>query len=261
MAAVLIILPPSETKRPAPDDGPPLDLEQLSFPELTPMRLRVLDALITTSQGPDAFRRLRVRQSLAAEVDRNTRLRDLPTRPAADTYSGPLYAGLDPGSWSDEVRSRAERDLVIVSALWGALRPGDRIPPYRLHACASPVGLERLEPMWRSVLPSVLTDAAEASGPILDLRSPSYRAVGRPRGLDAETVMLRVRPSSDGPPHIGDVVAKRVRGQVARHVLASDADPAEPLDIADILATRWPIELEPPGGRNRAWTITLEAGD
>jgi hypothetical protein len=58
---VLIILPPSETKRPAPPSGPALDLEQLAFPALNPMRKRVMAALIETSTQPDALERLRVR--------------------------------------------------------------------------------------------------------------------------------------------------------------------------------------------------------
>ena len=257
-ASVLVILPPSETKRPSPDDGSPLDLERLSFPELMPIRCRVLDALVATSAEPDGLRRLLVRPSLAGDVARNERLRELPTRRAADTYAGPLYGGLDPSTWSADMWSRAAREVVIVSALWGALRPTDRIPPYRLHVCARLIGLDRLEPMWRTVLGEVLADAAERRGPVLDLRSPVYQAVGRPAGLDDEIVTLRVRPSPEGPPHIGDVVAKRTRGEAARQLLSSDAQPADPLDIADVLAMRWPIEVEPPRGRSRAWTITLE---
>lgn len=256
---MLIVLPPSETKRQPPRDGAVLDLEGLSFPELTPTRRRMLDALIATSQAPDALRRLRVRPSLAGEVARNARLGELPTRRAVDTYAGALYVGFDPEAWSPEMRRRAARDIVIVSSLWGALRPDDRIPPYRLHICASPIGLDRLEPMWRTLIPSVLAQLAGNRGPILDLRSPVYRAVGRPPGLDAETVILRVRPAPGGPAHLGDVTAKRVCGEAARHILASSADPAEPLDIADLLAERWPIELEPPSGRSRTWTIRLQS--
>jgi cytoplasmic iron level regulating protein YaaA (DUF328/UPF0246 family) len=256
---VLIILPPSETKLPPPEGGSPLDLDRLSFPSLTAIRERVIDALVATSQRPDALRCLLVRPSLAGEVGRNEQLRDLPTRPAVDTYAGPLYEGLDAGSWSSHAEKRAGRQLVIVSALWGALRPADRIPPYRLHVCARLVGMERLEPAWRTLLPPILTDAAARRGPVVDLRSRVYQAVGRPTGLDDQTVTLRIRPSPGGPAHIGDVIAKRVRGAAASHLLASEADPEDPLDIADLLATRWSLEVDPPAARNRTWTITLQS--
>lgn len=254
---MLIILPPSETKRPPLEAGTPLDLDRLSFPSLTPMRKRVMDALVSTSRAADALRRLQVGPSLANEVTRNEQLRDLPTRRAVDTYSGPLYDGLDAGSWSVEAEKRAARQLVIVSALWGALRPADQIPPYRLHPCARLVGMDKVEPVWRTVLPPALADAAEQRGPVLDLRSAAFRSVGRPTGLDGETVTLRIRSAPGGPTHLGDVIAKRVRGEAASHLLASDGDPEDPLDIADLLGTRWELEVDPPGGRNRSWTVTL----
>jgi cytoplasmic iron level regulating protein YaaA (DUF328/UPF0246 family) len=256
---VLIILPPSETKLPPPESGSPLDLDRLSFPSLTATRERVMDALIATSQRSDALRRLFVGPSLAGEVARNEHLRDLPTRSAVETYAGPLYEGLDAGSWSSRATKRAARQLVIVSALWGALRAADRIPPYRLYVCARLVGLDRLEPAWRRLLAPILLDAAGRHGPVLDLRSSAYQAVGRPTGLDNQTVTLRVRPSPSGPAHIGDVIAKRVRGEAASHLLSSEADPEDPLDIADLLATRWSLEVDPPAGRKRTWTITLQS--
>jgi cytoplasmic iron level regulating protein YaaA (DUF328/UPF0246 family) len=117
--------------------------------------------------------------------------------------------------------------------------------------------MDRLEPAWRTVLEDTLTDAAERRGPILDLRSSVYQAVGRPAGLDEETVTLRIRPAPGGPTRIGDVIAKRVRGEAASHLLSSEADPGDPLDIADLLARRWSIEIDPPAGRKRTWTVTL----
>ncbi len=256
---MLIILPPSETKLPPPEGGSPLDLDRLSFPSLTAMRERLMDALVATSQRPDALRRMLVRPSLGGEVARNEHLRDLATRPAVQTYAGPLYEGLDAGSWSSRAERRAARRLVIVSALWGALRPKDRIPPYRLHICARLVGMDRLEPAWRTLLAPILTDTAAQRGPVLDLRSPVYQAAGRPMGLDDQTVTLRIRPSPGGPAHIGDVIAKRVRGEAASYLLSSEADPEDPLDIADLLATRWSLEVDPPAGRSRTWTITLQS--
>ncbi len=255
---MLIILPPSETKLPPPEHGTPLDLARLSFPSLSAMRERVMDALVATTQRPDALRRLMVRPSLTREVARNEYLHDLPTRRAVDTYAGPLYEGLDAGSWSSHAEKRAASQLIIVSALWGALRPADRIPSYRLYACARLVGMDRLEPAWRTLLIPILTDAAQ-HGPVLDLRSRAYQAVGRPAGLDDQTVTLRIRPAPGGPAHIGDVNAKRVRGEAASHLLSSEADPEDPLDIADLLAARWSLEVDSPAGRNRTWTISLSA--
>ena len=257
---MLIILPPSETKRNPPTTGKPLDLSDLSFPELTPLRKRVVKALIDTSRSPDAFERLGVRHSLVADVLRNTELPEVPTRPAIETYSGPLYAGLDPATMSADARRRSGTAVVICSALWGALRPDDQIPAYRLHACARLTGLDRLEPMWRTLLPQALARAAGPHGVVLDLRSPAYQALGKPAGAASRTVTLRVLPESDKRT-IGDVIAKRIRGEVARYLLECESQPGDTDELADVLGQRWPVRLDPPAGPSQAWIIRLRPRD
>jgi cytoplasmic iron level regulating protein YaaA (DUF328/UPF0246 family) len=258
---MLIILPPSETKRPPPADGQPVDLAALSFPELTATRNRVLDAMIATSARPDACRRLYVGPSKAADVARNALVRDLPAMPALDVYSGALHAGLDAASLSPIAAGRAERGLVVASPLWGLLRPVDRIPPYRLHICSHLVDMDRLEPMWREILGDVLADAAGPDGIVLDLRSPSYQAMGMPTGIGDRTITLRVDRRASGGAHIGDVLAKRIRGQAARRLLETDEEPDDPGAFARILAEEWPVRLQEPERPGKPWTMTLTAGD
>jgi cytoplasmic iron level regulating protein YaaA (DUF328/UPF0246 family) len=256
---VLIILPPSETKRPPPDDGPSVALGELSFPELTTLRSRIVDALITTSAQPDAFRRLQVGPSKAPEVARNTWLLEVPVRPVLEVYTGPLYEGLDAATLSAAATQRASRSLVVASAVWGALRPRDEIPPYRCYVCARLVGIDRLEPTWRTVLGDVFARAAGAHGVVVDLRSASYQALGMPTGLYDRTVMLGVGQGS-GRGRVGDVVAKRVRGQAVRYLLESGAESDDPDELLAVFGERWPVRLSAarPG---KPWTMTLSVDD
>jgi uncharacterized protein len=253
---MLIIVPPSESKRPPAASGRPVAFDELSFPALLSTRRRIADALVETSCREDAFQRLGVRPTIADEVARNARLFELPALPVLDLYTGPLHDGLDASRLSASATAKAQDSLVIASALWGALRPTDRIPPYRLHICSSLHGMDRLEPTWRDVLPGVLADAVGDDGVVVDLRSRVYQAAGMPTGLDDRTVTLKVDQGPAGN-RLGDVIAKRVRGEAARYLLESGVEPADPPALADVLADRWPVRLTEPERPGTSWTMTL----
>ena len=78
---MLILLPPSETKRDG-GAGSPLALDRLRFPSLNPVRREVVDAVVTLAADRDAaVRALKLGPKQAGEVDRN---RAIPSSPPDD---------------------------------------------------------------------------------------------------------------------------------------------------------------------------------
>jgi len=253
-----VLLPPSESKATPPRRGRPVDLQELSFPELTARRLHVLDALARASAEPDAAARLGFGASLAAEVARNTRWADVPAVPVHRLYTGVLYDALGWATLDDGARRRAARRVVVASALWGALRPADRVPPYRLSMGTDLPGAAPLAAAWRALLGPALSQAAGTRGVVVDCRSAVYATAWTPTGaLAARTAAVRVlRDGPDGRSVVSHL-AKHTRGEVARHLLTTGAEPRDVPALAECLAERWDVETVPPPRPGRPWTLDV----
>jgi uncharacterized protein len=194
---VLVLLPPSQGKA-SPARARRTGLSTLVYPRLREPRERLIDNL-------------------------DPGLRTAPAIPAAELYTGVLFAalGLADLPWDG---------VLIASALWGVVRPGDRIPAYRLDMSAKLPGIGALSAYWREPLRAALPDR----GLVLDLRSGSYAAAWRPR----RATHLAVRGFTEAPNGRRTVIThmvKRVRGEVARLVI--QAGGAErPEEVAEIAA-------------------------
>jgi cytoplasmic iron level regulating protein YaaA (DUF328/UPF0246 family) len=248
--AVLILLPPSEGKTQR-RRGRPLELTDLSFPALNPLREAVLDGASTVSGRPDAHDVLRVSPNLVEEVARNTRLRVAPTAPAGEVYSGVLYDALDLGTLDTASKRRANRRIVIFSALFGAVRPTDRIPAYRLHPCVRLPELGELTQAWRPVLAPVLEDET-GQRLVIDCRSGPYVSMWNPKGELAER---RVQVVVPGASHM----AKHTRGLVARHLVRSAARPRHPESLVDVLSDAFHVTLDEPVRPGQPWVLSATA--
>ena len=183
---MLILLPPSESKANR-RRGRPADAATWSFPSLATTRERVAAALVETSRSPDAAALLGVSEGLLDEVARNLTLSTAPATPAAEVYTGVLYDALDLATLDPAARRRANRWLVVVSALHGAVRPGDRITAYRLSMGATLPGLGPLAQVWRPALDEVLpmppagassSTAGRRRTPPRGARAPTSRPAG-----------------------------------------------------------------------------------
>lgn len=257
---MLILLPPSETKT-VPAAGSPVRLDDLSLPELAPDRERVLAALEETSGRHDALEALGVGPSLGREVARNLRLRTEPTAPALEVYTGVLYDALDHGSMTAWERAVAAEAVVVISALWGAVRPGDRIPAYRLSMGTTLPGVSgaaatRLSSYWKPRLLEHLGPETEGRL-IIDCRSAAYAAAFAV--APETTVTVRAVRETGIKRTVVSHFAKRTRGELAGHAIRAVAAGQwieTPEQLAEVAARHWRVELVEPTAR-RAGVLTV----
>jgi uncharacterized protein len=246
VTAVLILLPPSETKA-VPRRGKPLDLSDLSFRGLSPARERVLDALVDLAGRADAARVLGLGGTQSALVDLDRRLRTAPTARADKVYTGVLYDALDLASLSAGARRRATARLAVTSSLFGLVRPADRIPSYRLSGDVSLPGLGPVAGVWRGALDPAVRDAVGA-GVLVDLRSSTYAAFWRPSAdLASRVATVRVLHEVDGRRQVVSHFNKATKGRLTRALLEDGRSPRRPAALADVLRDLgWKVEVGEP---------------
>jgi cytoplasmic iron level regulating protein YaaA (DUF328/UPF0246 family) len=224
---VLILLPPSEGKAPV-GDGPPLDLKTLSHPALTPVRERVLSALVELCEGPEqaALKALGLSEGQKDALARNRELLSAGTLPARELYTGVLYDHLR----LNELDEAARTKVVIFSGLWGALGAEDRVPPYRLAMGVRLPRLGALAGVWRPAL----TEAIQPEGLVVDMRSAPYAAAWKRPSVGVRVLRERI---VDGVVKRSVVshMAKATRGVIAHDLLASGAEPRTPEELAKTL--------------------------
>jgi hypothetical protein len=225
--------------------------ERLSFTELGPTRQAVAEALASVSARPDAAATLGVSPNLTAEIARNLALHTAPAAPASRVYSGVLYDALDHATLDPAAKRRANRWLVVVSALYGAVRPTDTIAPYRLSMAVNLPGVGPLASAWKPGLGEVLP-AAAGRGVVVDCRSSTYAAAWTPEGeLAGRWVQVRV----PGATH----QAKHTRGLVARHLCTVGRDVRRVPQLVDVLSDAFDVALTEPSREGRPWVLDATA--
>jgi cytoplasmic iron level regulating protein YaaA (DUF328/UPF0246 family) len=225
---VLVLLPPSETKTTG-GSGPGLDLECLSRPHLTPLRRRLIDTLSDLGRDiPASLRALGLTPRQSPLVALNTALHTSPTLPALDRYTGVLYDAFGHRSLPRSARARADRMLIVGSALFGAVRATDPIPAYRLSAGSALPSIGTLSAFWRPALvPALATEDF-----VVDLRSAAYAALAPLP--DAVTVRV-LSESPNGTRTVVSHASKHTKGLLARALVSSRADVTDVRGLVRVL--------------------------
>jgi hypothetical protein len=211
---MLILLPPSEKKK-AATSPEKFDLSSLTFAaELSALRSK-------TTAGYESSQ----------------------TSPAIEIYDGVLYQGLGWNSLSATQKKRANSRVLIVSALFGLVKPLDQIFQYKIKIDSK---------LWRAAIAAVSTKFV--SELVIDCRSSTYKSVWT---INPEnTVEVRVFKINGTERSVITHMSKKYRGELTRHLLMQTNDPATPAEVQRMAAQLFECELHPPAD-GQPWALDL----
>ena len=245
---MLIALPPSQGKT-APQSGPPLDLDSMSIPPFTALRRELVRELEEVSKLPSATDLLGVGARVEHEVHAQRNLTALPCAPAYEVYTGVLYQAADFSTLSDAARARADDEVLIFSALFGAVSPRDLIPRYRLTMGVKLPGgtpASRWRPLWRRL------DERADGQLVIDGRSADYAAWKPP--VTAVRVAINAVRDTNGQRKVITHNAKHYRGLIARIALEAETPPRTADDLAHEASRVGTVELT---GSGNSFVLTV----
>ena len=173
----------------------------------------------------------------------STRATERNSRPAMWAFNGDVYDGLKAGTLSDAEIAWAQQHVLMLSGLYGVLRPLDRLQPYRLEmgtSLATGRG-NSLYAWWGDTVAAHINrlQARERDPLVINLASQEYfkvtqARVGRQKVLRARVVECVFEDWKAGEWKVISFFAKRARGMMARHAI--DQRAAEPEALKDFRA-------------------------
>jgi cytoplasmic iron level regulating protein YaaA (DUF328/UPF0246 family) len=238
--APLILLPPSEGKS-SGGEGPPLDMNTLSFDALNPTRDRIATALVKLSERPRSSRSLLGVKGVALEkaMTENAELNSTPTQPAIERYTGVMYDAINHQSLDTAARDTFGQNVIIISGLFGMVRPFDMIPAYKLKMGAKLIRKKTCAAIWKPLITKSLAvmDLGE-NGVIWDLLPIEHSAAWDPSAVPHKnrfTVKFLERNAA-GELRTVNHWSKLLKGSLIRHLVSNPDASGSTESALDLIA-------------------------
>lgn len=150
-------------------------------------------------------------------------------KPALALYTGDVYQGIHEEDYTKAEWKRAHETLRIISGLYGIVRAGDLIQPYRLEMKTKlPVQkAEDLYAFWQPLLASGLEKELKINEPLINLASKEYASALK--GLEDRTVDIVFKEKKGKDYKVVGILAKRARGVMANYIITQNVKTVEAL--------------------------------
>lgn len=170
----------------------------------------------------DIMEQMKVKPALAAKTVEQYALWGEDTtemRPAIAAFKGEAFTSLEATSFTKEQIQSAQKHLLVLSGLYGALRPLDLIYPYRLDLDCKLKSTD-LYAFWKEKVTQMVKERyAITGGPILCLASNEYAKVIDFKQLPEEPIYFDFKEEKDNRLKTIVLYLKRARGAMTRCLL------------------------------------------
>jgi cytoplasmic iron level regulating protein YaaA (DUF328/UPF0246 family) len=144
-------------------------------------------------------------------------------KPAALMFKGDVYTGLEAETFSESEMALAQKQIRILSGLYGLLRPLDLIQPYRLEMGTSlQQGRHKnLYAFWGEQITQLINEDLKANGSdtVVNLASQEYFHAVRADKLAARVLNIHFKEERDGKLKVISFNAKKARGKMAQLII------------------------------------------
>ena len=153
------------------------------------------------------------------------------SRPAIYAFDGEVYTGLDAYTLPMDKLENLQNSLLILSGLYGLLKPLDLIQAYRLEMGTSiSIGESKnLYAFWKIKITNALNKSIPKGDFLLNLASNEYFSAVDIKLLKAKVVTPEFKDYKDGKLKMISFFAKKARGLMVRYIVDSNAQTLDDL--------------------------------
>lgn len=229
---MLILLSPAKT----------LDMEPVAQPEATLPRLledsQELVGVLRQKSRADIQQLMKVSEKLADLNHGRFQQFSLPfteenAAPAGLAFRGDVYQDLEAHTFTPEEFAFANRQIRILSGLYGVLRPADLMQAYRLEMGTRLENArgKNLYEFWGDKITALLNEdlATQGDDLVLNLASQEYFKSVNTAALQARLLTVHFKDEKDGKFRVVAFNAKRARGRMAQLITREGITTAPPL--------------------------------
>ena len=161
------------------------------------------------------------------------------SREALKVFKGEVYQGIDIESISNTGQDYLQEHLIILSGLYGALKPNDSILPYRLEMGSSlkvTPTKNNLYKFWGDKITDYFNGRLEEqdTDTLINLASNEYFKSIKEKNLKARVIVPEFKDLKNGSYKMISFFAKKARGRMVRYIADNNITEPEHIKTFDV---------------------------